>query len=227
MVKFPVLETVFVLRCLRRPQDFRQCVAEVHSADFAPLGRPYFGLVPCAVVPHTAAYRQVLLVQIDVLPCQAADLANAKPRVVGDLYGQQRRVFPVFQIAGQLQVLPVGDGRSGNRLGFLPAEDVRFLFPPPQPYILHRVEGNQPLREHRKAERPLQHRRELEHISLAHRGRDRPVRVCAAVAHKVKERLQMVGCDGFQPAASYRVFPDLFDRRRVRHDRPVAQAAGL
>ena len=149
MIKFPVAETVFALFCSCRPQDCRQRVAEINGADFAPLGRPYLGLVPCAVIPHTAAYRQVLLVQIDVLPSQAADLANAKPRVVGNLYGQQRRVFPVFQIAGQLQVLPVGDGRTGNRLGFLPAEDVRFLFPSPQPYILHRVEGNQPLREYR------------------------------------------------------------------------------
>lgn len=78
VVKLAIFETVFVLLHLRRPQDFRQRVAEVHSADFAPLGRPYFGLVPCVVVPHTAAYRQVLLVQIDVLPGQTADLANRR-----------------------------------------------------------------------------------------------------------------------------------------------------
>ena len=57
-------------------QDRRQRVTEVHCTDFATLGSSYLGFVPCAVVPHTAAYREVLLVKIDVLPSQAADLAE-------------------------------------------------------------------------------------------------------------------------------------------------------
>lgn len=88
VVKFPVFETVFMLFHLRYTQDRRQRVAEVHCADFATLGSSYLGFVSCAVVSHTAAYREVLLVKTDVLPSQAADLANAKSRIVGDLYGR-------------------------------------------------------------------------------------------------------------------------------------------
>ena len=82
--------------------------------------------MPCAVVSHTAAYRKVLLVKIDVLSSQAADLANAKSRIVGDLYGQQGGISLAFQIVGQLQVLFVGYGRSGNGVSIIITENIRY-----------------------------------------------------------------------------------------------------
>ena len=80
---------LFGFGCLK---DCRQRVAEVHGADFVPLGRSNLCLVPCTVVAHASAYREVLLIKVDVLPCEAADLANAKPCVVSNLNGQQSRV---------------------------------------------------------------------------------------------------------------------------------------
>ena len=182
---------------------------------------PTLGLVPCAVVPHTAAYRQVLLVQIDVLPSQAADLANAKPRVVGDLYGQQRRVFPLLSdMPVQLQVLPVGDGRNRETASASSsAEDVRFLLPAPAAVtyciglkVISRF-GNTA-----KRNAPCSTAENWSIYPLLIGRRSCPVRVCAAVAHKVNERLQMVGCDGFQPAACLSGYFLIF--LTVRRDTP-------
>ena len=74
MIKFPVLETAFVLFGFHSSEDRRQRVAEVHGTDFFPLG------CSCPVVAHTAAHRKVLLVKVDVLPSQAADLSYTKRR---------------------------------------------------------------------------------------------------------------------------------------------------
>lgn len=51
VVKFAILEAVFVLFGFRRSEDRRERVAEVHGADFLPLGSSYLGFVPCPVVP--------------------------------------------------------------------------------------------------------------------------------------------------------------------------------
>lgn len=56
----------------------------------------------------------------------------------------------------------------------------------------------------------------MEHIPLAHRLCGCSVWICAAVAHKVNERLQMIGCDRFQLAVSYRVLLDTHDRRCIQ-----------
>ena len=89
VVKFPVLKAVFVLFGFCCSEDCRQRIAEVYGTDFLPFCRPYLGFMPCSVVANTAAYRKILLVKVDVLPSQAADLTNTKPRVVSNLNGQQ------------------------------------------------------------------------------------------------------------------------------------------
>lgn len=64
-----------------------------YRADFAPLGGADLRLVPCPVVAHTAPHRDGLLLEVNVLPCEGADLADPKPGIVGDLNGQERRVM--------------------------------------------------------------------------------------------------------------------------------------
>lgn len=73
---------LFGFRC---PQDCRQRVAEVNSADFLPLCRSYLGLVPCSVVADTAAYRKELLVKVDVLPSQGANFTDTQACIIGYL----------------------------------------------------------------------------------------------------------------------------------------------
>ena len=118
-VQLSVSEAVFVLFSFGCSKDFCQCVAEVHSADFLSLGRSDFRLVPCSVVAHTAAYREVLTFKVNILPGQAANLANAKPRVVGNLNGQQRRIVFLFQEIFQLQILLIADCGSGSHIPVL------------------------------------------------------------------------------------------------------------
>ena len=89
VVERTVTETVSVLIRFSSPQDRRKCVAEVHGSDFASLCCYYFGLMPCAVVANTAAYREVLPVKVYVLPGERADLADTKSRVTGDLNREQ------------------------------------------------------------------------------------------------------------------------------------------
>ena len=95
-VKRPIFETVPSLLPLRLLENIRQSVAEVHGSDFLSLGGPDLQLVPRPVVAHTAADRQTLFFQINVLPCQRTDLANPKPGVVGDLDGEKRGVILGF-----------------------------------------------------------------------------------------------------------------------------------
>ena len=66
--KLPVAETVFALFCSRRPQDCRQRVAEINGADFAPFCRSHFGCVPCSVIAHASAYREILFLKVNILP---------------------------------------------------------------------------------------------------------------------------------------------------------------
>ena len=88
-VELTVLEAVFVLLGLRRLEDRGQRVAKVHRADFASLGGADLRLVPRPVVAHTAPHCNGLLLEVDVLPCESADLADSKPGVVSDLDGQE------------------------------------------------------------------------------------------------------------------------------------------
>ena len=107
-----------------------------------------------------------LLFEVNVLPCEGADLADPKPGVVGDLDGQERRILFLFQIVRQSLVLLVGDRGDGQPvLAVLAPQFVAFLLLPDLD-ILHRVEGQQPLGEDRKPERALHHRRKLTHIAL-------------------------------------------------------------
>src|SRR5699024_806379 len=80
VIKLPVAETVFALFCSRRPQDCRQRITEINGADFAPLCRSHFGCVPCSVIAHTAAYRKILFLKVNILPSQAAYFPDTKPR---------------------------------------------------------------------------------------------------------------------------------------------------
>ena len=75
-IHFPALETfpVLLLSCFF--QYLRQCVAEVHCADFFPFGCPDFHFVAGGIVTHTPDGK-VLFLKVDVLPCQPTDLTNA------------------------------------------------------------------------------------------------------------------------------------------------------
>ena len=123
-IQFSVSEAVFVLFGFGRLKNCRQCVAEVHSTDFLSLGRSDLRLVPCSVVAHTAANCEVLTFKVNVLPGQAADLANTKPRVVGNLNGQQRRIVFLFQEIFQLQILFIADCGSGSHMLPKPTLDI-------------------------------------------------------------------------------------------------------
>lgn len=123
-IQFSVSEAVFVLFGFGCLKNCRQCVAEVHSTDFLSLGRSDLRLVPCSVVAHTAANCEVLTFKVNVLPGQAADLANTKPRVVGNLNGQQRRIVFLFQEIFQLQILFIADCGSGSHMLPKPTLDI-------------------------------------------------------------------------------------------------------
>ncbi len=168
VIKLPVAETVFALFCSCRPQDCRQRVAEINGADFAPLCRSHFGCVPCSVIAHTAAYREILLLKVNILPSQAAYFPDTKPRVVRYLHRQQSGIIFCLEKFLQLLELFMGDSRNTGGIFLAVRENIRFLLPAPQLHILHRVKGNQLFREYRKAEGILQHRREQEHIPFAH-----------------------------------------------------------
>ena len=156
VVKLAVAQTVPNLLLFGPPQDRRQRVAEVHGADFLPFGSPDLGLVPRPVVTDAPPNREVLLVQVDVLPGEGADLPDAKPGVVGDLDGQQGRVvFPFQKVLQSLELL-MGESRHSRGVPVLLGEQLVFLFLPPPDHILHGIEADEPLREHREAERPLQ-----------------------------------------------------------------------
>ena len=154
--EFAVFESVFVLFHFRRFQNRRQGVTEVHCTDFASLGSFYLGLVPRAVVAHTAAYHKVLLFKIYVLPSQSADLTDAKYCVVCDLYGEQCGAILRFQKILKLQVHFVSERRYGSNLSVILQEQlVIILFSTPY-YVLHRVKGNHTLGEYCEAKRSLQ-----------------------------------------------------------------------
>ena len=57
--------------------------------------------MPYPIVAHTAPHRDDMLLEVDVLSCESADLADPKPGVVGDLGGQERRILFLFQIVRQ------------------------------------------------------------------------------------------------------------------------------
>ena len=99
-----------VLLQLRRSEDIRQSVAEIHRADLAPLGRPDLRLVPRRIIAHTAPHRDGLLPEVGVLPREGADLSDAKSRKAGDPDGKERRVVLLFQPVRQRLVLLIADG---------------------------------------------------------------------------------------------------------------------
>lgn len=90
-VKLAVLEAVFVLLGPGCLEDRRQRVTEVYRADFAPLGGADLRLVPCPVVAHTAPHRDGLLLEVNVLPCEGADLADPKPGLLHCLLFETRK----------------------------------------------------------------------------------------------------------------------------------------
>ena len=155
-VKLAIAQAVPNLLLFGPPQDRRQRVAEVHGSDFLPLGGPDLRLVPRPVVTDAPPHREVLLVQIDVLPSEGADFPNAESGVIGDLDRQKGRVFFLFQKVLQRPELLMGEGRHSRGVPVLLGEQLVFLFLPPPDHILHGVEADEPLGEHRKAERPLQ-----------------------------------------------------------------------
>ena len=173
-----------------------------YRADFAPLGGADLRLVPCPVVAHTAPHRDGLLLEVNVLPCEGADLADPKPGIVGDLNGQERRVILLFQIVRQGLELIIGNRRDCQPvLAVLIEQLVAFLLLPDLD-ILHEVKGNESLGEDRKPERSLHHRRELPHIALADGLDLRSVGIGASEGQEIEEHLQMLRGHGFElPAA--------------------------
>ena len=95
-VELTIAQTVLTLFPLGRFEDRRQGVAEIHSADFLPLGGPDLRLVPCPVVADAPPHRQILLVQVDILPGEGTDLTDTEPGIISDLDGQQGRVVLLF-----------------------------------------------------------------------------------------------------------------------------------
>ena len=104
-VERPIFQTVPNLLPLRLLRNLSQGVAEVYGSDFLSFGGPDFQLMPCPIVAHTAAGRQALFFQINVLPCQRTDLTNPKPGVIGDPDRKKRRIVLGFQKIGQALIL--------------------------------------------------------------------------------------------------------------------------
>ena len=96
-VQFSVAETIFVLLGFGCFEDCRKSIAEIYSTDFLTLRCSNLGLVPCSVGPHTAAYRQILLLKVDVLPSEGTDLPDTQACVIGYLYRQECRIVFLFQ----------------------------------------------------------------------------------------------------------------------------------
>ena len=198
-----------------------------YRADFAPLGGADLRLVPCPVVAHTAPHRDGLLLEVNVLPCEGADLADPKPGIVGDLNGQERRVILLFQIVRQGLELIIGNRRDCQPvLAVLIEQLVAFLLLPDLD-ILHGVKGNEPLGEDRKPERSLHHRRELPHIALADGLDLRSVGIGASERQEIEEHLQMLRGHGFELPAADGELLDAPHSALIGHHRAVGEIAGL
>src|SRR5699024_10428448 len=127
----------------------------------------YLCLVPLPVISHTASYCEVLSVKVDVLPSQTTHFSDTKSCVIGYLHREQCRIVFLFQKVLQHHKLLVVNGRSAVNFSAFVCKQFVFLFLSPPYHILHRVKGNQFLREYRKSERPLQYRREQPQIPFA------------------------------------------------------------
>ena len=226
-VKRPIFETVPRLLPLRLLENIRQSVAEVHGSDFLSLGGPDLQLVPRPIVAHTAADRQTLFFQVNVLPRQRTDFANTKPGVVGDLDGEKHGVVLGFQKVGQTLILLVGDGRNRALLVSPALKQVVVVALGPADHILHGIEGNQALGKDREAEGILKDGRVQTDVPDTQRLCRCTVRIRAAEAQQVHIGLQMVGGDGFQLALADGMLLDPADGGLIGHDRSVAQRTGL
>ena len=153
-VKLAVAHTVPDLLPLDHFEDRRQRVTEVHSPDLLPLGGPDLRLAPRPVVADALPCREILPVQVDVLPGEAADLSDAQAGVVGGLDGQQGRVVLLLQKVLQRPELFMDEGGHRGGVPILLGEQLVFLFLPPSDHILHRVEADEPLGEYREADTP-------------------------------------------------------------------------
>ena len=80
------------------------------------------------------------------------------------LRGQQCRVLFLLQVVRQLDVLLIGDHIGSCFLVIIFRKEFGFLRLPPPYHILHGIEAQQLLREHRKLERPLEYRCKLPQI---------------------------------------------------------------
>ena len=150
--------------------------------------------MPRRVVADAASHRQPLLLQVNVLPGQAASLANAKSGVVRDLDRQKGGVFLFEQHLIQFKKLFVGDRRDNWNILIRSVlrKQVIILRPLAVHDILHGIEGEVLLREHREAERTLQHSGVLPHGAAAQRFPYRAVRPFTAKAQQVQITLQMI-----------------------------------
>ena len=185
--------------------------------------------MPRRVVADAASHRQPLLLQINVLPGQAASLANAKSGVVCDLDGQKGRIFLFRQHLIQFKKLFVGDRRDNGNilLRTVLRKQVVVLHPLAVHDILHGIEGEVLLREHREAERTLQHSGVLPHGAAAQRFPYRAVRPFTAKAQQVQITLQMIRCDLLQLTVGDGVLLDASGCVDVGGHRAVAQRTGL
>ena len=114
--------------------------------------------MPGGVVAHTAAHRQTLFLQVNVLPCQSTRLADAQARKVRDLDREQGRVFFSFEKINQQLILPIGNHRDWVFLAALVREKLVFVGGSSPCHIVHRVERDVLFREHGEAESAAQDR---------------------------------------------------------------------
>ena len=185
--------------------------------------------MPRRVVADAASHRQPLLLQINVLPGQAASLANAKSGVVRDLDRQKGGVFLFEQHLIQFKKLFVGDRRDNWNILIRSVlrKQVIILRPLAVHDVLHGVEGEIPLREYRETERTLQHGGVLPHGAAAQRFPHRAVRPFTAKAQQVQIALQMIRCDLLQLTVGDGVLLDASGCVDVGGHRAVAQRTGL
>ena len=125
--KLAVAQAVLNLLLFGPPQDHCQRVAEVHGSDYLPFSGPDFRLMPRPVVADAPPNREILFVQVNILPGEGADFPNPKSGVVGNLDGQQGRVVFLFQKVLQRPELLMGEGRHSRGVPIFLRKQLVFL----------------------------------------------------------------------------------------------------
>ena len=89
-------------------RNFRKRVAEIHGTHFLPLCRTDFRFMPCAVITDAPADGQILLVKVDVLPCQTCHFPKPKTCEIGYLNGQNSVFAPFGKLRQKFLIQFIG-----------------------------------------------------------------------------------------------------------------------